>query len=272
LCRMTTAHRATWGAARGGEEQGNWRLGVPSAKVSGKALPAQLTLKTRAKRHHNRDFVDDECDDDDERNARGNERKRLLREMLESGEREHEKSKRGRSRDGFLAEDAEREVSGENIKHAVENDDEEVVEQGGEDSVSDSEDDEEELLRELEKIREERCAARTENDTQHEDARENQARKLHGNESGAAEHAAAVVVAPGGGGNPLLSVGRGGDDASESVSGVARSEFRVRRRWNDDVVFRNQTRTADRAAQQPQFVNDTVRNEFHRRFMKQHFR
>jgi protein CWC15 len=52
-------------------------------------------------------------------------------------------------------------------------------------------------------------------------------------------------------GNPLL--------ASEGVSG------KMKRRWNDDVVFRNQAKGEPEVKKR--FINDTVRNDFHKRFL-----
>jgi protein CWC15 len=46
---MTTAHRPTWNPAKGGNEQGGFRLNVPSAKVSARDLPGHLTLKERGR-------------------------------------------------------------------------------------------------------------------------------------------------------------------------------------------------------------------------------
>ena len=40
---------------------------------------------------------------------------------------------------------------------------------------------------------------------------------------------------------------------------------RLKRRWNDDVVFRNQAKGEPQV--QKRFINDTVRNDFHKRFM-----
>jgi protein CWC15 len=39
----------------------------------------------------------------------------------------------------------------------------------------------------------------------------------------------------------------------------------VKRRWDDDVVFKNQARTEPK--RQKRFINDTVRSDFHRRFL-----
>ena len=45
---MTTAHRPTWNAARGGSEQGGNLLVNPSRAYSAKDLPGHTTLKYRA--------------------------------------------------------------------------------------------------------------------------------------------------------------------------------------------------------------------------------
>ena len=39
----------------------------------------------------------------------------------------------------------------------------------------------------------------------------------------------------------------------------------MKRRWNDDVVFRNQSRNEPEIKKR--FINDTIRNDFHRRFL-----
>jgi protein CWC15 len=41
--------------------------------------------------------------------------------------------------------------------------------------------------------------------------------------------------------------------------------FQVKRRWDDDVVFKNQARGEPKA--QKRFINDTIRNDFHKRFL-----
>ncbi len=53
--------------------------------------------------------------------------------------------------------------------------------------------------------------------------------------------------------NPLLASQNGG----------------VKRRWDDDVVFKNQTRGEDIVTKvNKRFVNDTIRSDFHRNFIK----
>lgn len=72
----------------------------------------------------------------------------------------------------------------------------------------------------------------------------------------AAEREAAVRT-----GNPLLAIGgEGGGDV----------DFGMKRRWDDDVVFKNQTRGEAQAKRR--FINDTVRSDFHRRFLDRYVR
>eukprot|EP00198_Chlamydomonas_reinhardtii_P012928 XP_001702265.1 predicted protein [Chlamydomonas reinhardtii] len=65
-------------------------------------------------------------------------------------------------------------------------------------------------------------------------------------------------------GNPLLAIGAAGGAAGADVS------FNIKRRWDDDVVFKNQARGEPK--QQKRFVNDTIRNDFHRRFLQRYIR
>lgn len=105
------------------------------------------------------------------------------------------------------------------------------------DDDSDDEDDEEVLLRELEKIKKERA-----------DQREREER-----EKAAAEEAKREVdIARG---NPLLN-----SDA-----------FAVKRRWDDDVIFKNQARGTDERGKKKEFVNDLLRSDFHKKFMVSHY-
>ncbi|MBA0816453.1 hypothetical protein Gohar_001117, partial [Gossypium harknessii] len=43
------------------------------------------------------------------------------------------------------------------------------------------------------------------------------------------------------------------------------TSFGVKRRWDDDVVFKNQARGETKP--QKRFINDTIRNDFHRKFL-----
>jgi len=105
------------------------------------------------------------------------------------------------------------------------------------DSDEDDEDETAELLRELEKIKKERA-----------EQRENEERQKAAEAEAQREHDIAR-------GNPLLNA----------------QDFHVKRRWDDDVVFKNQARgTEDK--RKKEFVNDLLRSDFHKRFMSKYVR
>lgn len=97
----------------------------------------------------------------------------------------------------------------------------------------DDEDEEAELLRELAKIKAERAAARAAEEAAIA-AKEEEQRE--------------VDIAKG---NPLLN----------------KHDFGVKRRWDDDVVFKNQARGTEEKGKRKEFVNDLLRSDFHKRFM-----
>lgn len=101
------------------------------------------------------------------------------------------------------------------------------------DDSDDDEDETAELQRELEKIKRERA-----------EKREQEERERLAAEEADREHDIAL-------GNPLLN----------------KSDFNVKRRWDDDVIFKNQARgTEDK--RKKEFVNDLLRSDFHKRFMR----
>lgn len=60
-------------------------------------------------------------------------------------------------------------------------------------------------------------------------------------------------------GNPLLNY------AAQST----RTDMKVRRRWDDDVVFKNCAKSENKNKYNT-FVNDSLRSEFHRKFMEKY--
>ncbi|RKP14653.1 Cwf15/Cwc15 cell cycle control protein-domain-containing protein [Piptocephalis cylindrospora] len=96
---------------------------------------------------------------------------------------------------------------------------------------------EQQLLRELEKIRRER-------------AEEKERVKGEQDEAQAETRRQQAVT-----GNPLLQSG----------------DFTMKRRWDDDVIFKNQARGVNDKAPK-RFVNDTLRSDFHRKFMHKYIR
>lgn len=47
-------------------------------------------------------------------------------------------------------------------------------------------------------------------------------------------------------------------------------KLQVKRRWDDDVVFKNQARGEPKAHKR--FINDTIRSDFHRRFLTRYIK
>ncbi|KAF0773640.1 protein CWC15 [Aphis craccivora] len=108
----------------------------------------------------------------------------------------------------------------------------------------DSEDDAEELMLELQKIKKERMA---------EEAR------MEADKREAEEQIRIQNILQG---NPLLTYGGG--------SAVPKINQKVKRRWNDDVVFKNCARTEPE--KNTTFINDCIRSDFHRKFMDKYIK
>ncbi|TVY38635.1 Pre-mRNA-splicing factor cwc15 [Lachnellula cervina] len=117
----------------------------------------------------------------------------------------------------------------------VDADSEDDEEDSSEDDSDDDEDETAELQRELEKIKRERA-----------EKREQEEREKAAAEEEEREHDIAL-------GNPLLN---------------PKSDFHVKRRWDDDVIFKNQARGTEDKGKKKEFVNDLLRSDFHKRFMR----
>ena len=63
-------------------------------------------------------------------------------------------------------------------------------------------------------------------------------------------------------GNPLLK---------EKYSDTGKTDMKIKKRWDDDVVFKNCSR-AEPDAKESNFINDSLRNEFHKRFMDKYIK
>jgi len=59
-------------------------------------------------------------------------------------------------------------------------------------------------------------------------------------------------------GNPLIN--------TDTTTSATLASGKLKRRWNDDVVFRNQAKY-ELQQNNKRFINDTVRNDFHKRFL-----
>jgi protein CWC15 len=115
-----------------------------------------------------------------------------------------------------------------------------------EEEDDDEEDDTAELFRELEKIKRERAA---------EKERVEQAEAAVDE----AEREERIATA-----NPLLNLAAALGNAP-GINTTAPGTFAVKRRWDDDLIFKNQAANDNPRA--GQFVNDLLRTEFHKKFM-----
>lgn len=116
------------------------------------------------------------------------------------------------------------------------------------DSDSDDEDDTATLLAELNKIKQERLQENTRKE-QEKKAEEERIRME-------------CILS----GNPLINYAAG--SAATAAKSVA--DLKVKRRWDDDVVFKNCARTEPE--KKSHFINDSLRNEFHKKFMEKYIK
>lgn len=229
---MTTAHRPTWAPAIGGEEQGGNRMFVASKMLSAKDLPAHKTLKLRQPGQASSADV----------------AKKDLRAELEEKERKHYVEKKGfnfedEKQQDLLLLQQPLDGGGGRSKSLVPkalDADESDPDDSDDDSEDDSDEDEEAMLKaELERIKKER---------------EEEAAKKAREEDVLRRKAQEEELIRG---NPL-------------IGSLAEPNFAIKRRWDDDVVFRNQASREPK--QQKRFINDTIRNDFHRRFLERYIK
>eukprot|EP00750_Incisomonas_marina_P016303 INCI19090.1.p2 GENE.INCI19090.1~~INCI19090.1.p2 ORF type:complete len:231 (-),score=72.10 INCI19090.1:1086-1778(-) len=225
---MTTAHKPTWNPAIASKNQGGWdTAGAISHQFSVRDMPQQMTLKKRKFGQGSQSELTASKDE--------------LRAKLERKEQAHfrhaKKAGSGGGGGGPLALDGPQQLQlTDSAIQAIEDkfDDSDEFESSSDDS-DDSDDDEAEqaaLMAELERIKKER----------QEEARQKEKERL---EAEAADKQDSMR-----GGNPLLSNSGGGA---------------LKKKWHDDVVFKNQAR--DAPVLKKRYINDTVRNDFHRKFM-----
>ncbi|RJE25077.1 hypothetical protein PHISCL_02612 [Aspergillus sclerotialis] len=233
---MTTAHRPTFDPAQG-------REALRGPAYHQRLLPAHMHLKTRQQGQ----------------GSEGEVKQRDLRAELLQAEAAHFARKNGVPAEQPIVENAapKRQLEGVPDTDGAEAEEdpeakrrrilEETREidadsEGSEDDSSEEESDEEEdeaaeLMRELEKIKKER---------QEQKEKEEQERAAE------AEEKREYDIARG---NPLLNA----------------EDFSMKRRWDDDVVFRNQARGTENKGGN-EFVNDLLRSDFHKRFMSKYVR
>ncbi|KAK2761971.1 Cwf15/Cwc15 cell cycle control protein [Colletotrichum kahawae] len=230
---MTTAHRPTFDPARGKEA-------LRGPAYHQRLLPAHTQLKFRQAGQGG------EADDEP----------RDLRAELLAAEAAHFAKKNGgapppsagdddaptggvkRALEAASQADGEKDFEAKRrriLEESRDVDDEE--EDDDSDSDEDSDDEEAELQREMEKIRRERAEKREREEREKAKAEEE-------------ERERDIAL-----GNPLLN----------------KPDFAMKRRWDDDVVFKNQARGTEEKKGK-EFINDLLRSDFHKRFMSKYVR
>jgi len=238
---MTTAHRATFHAAIGGKEQGGGRYIAGVTRVHVHDLAGQMNMKTRqpgqgtAAEVSKKDMLSALKDKEHEHLKRiGKAPVTKAPALLPPAPEDDDDVDEGPAPiiDKEDADDNRTRAPNELIKDDEDDDDDD-----------DEEDDEEELMRELERIKQER-------------AQEAQKKEQEEADNDHQERDSAILQ-----GNPLLDPTRVGQPGGS---------FAVKRRWDDDVVFKNQSREPKKEARR--FINDTVRNDFHRKFLSKYIK
>ncbi|KAF9222418.1 Cwf15/Cwc15 cell cycle control protein [Gyrodon lividus] len=254
---MSTAHRPTWDPAqakdvKGGSRQFSVRDMAAHTKLKFRQ-PGQTSVGDVARRDLRTELLAAEEEARNKKrkaegkppllvtgggNANGNgtgakdeessKRRKLLEEALElDKDDDDDDDDEKKSRNG----EAEKE-SGDADEQSEESEEEE--------------DDTDELLRELEKIKRERAEEKT---------------RLEREQSATQAAAREIEIATS---NPLLNLAAALGQSS-GVNTTVPGTFSVKRRWDDDVIFKNQT--MNQKEKPGHFVNDLLRTEFHKKFM-----
>ncbi|CAD6340606.1 unnamed protein product [Miscanthus lutarioriparius] len=289
---MTTAARPTWAPAKGGNEQGGTRIFGPSQKYSSRDLAAHTSLKPRLRFVPTRLTIFAHVYRKDGQQTQEELQKRNLREELEERERKHYSSKdksyagiptfsvsffcvfcTGRKRPTekfkpatlrrlvertlhqylfmlwlsdnlFLSccnTQVQREAEDKIVPRDIDADDSDVEPKSDDESDEDDDDDDdtEALMAELERIKKERAEEKLRKERQQaeEEAKMKEAELMRG--------------------NPLININNPGS-------------FSVKRRWDDDVIFKNQARGETKTPKR--FINDTIRSDFHRKFLQRYMK
>lgn len=230
---MTTAARPTFDTARGGNQRGEGNLSVLSKQYSAKDITAHTKLKLRQSGQESSEEV------------RNRDFKRDLIERERSAREKGGKSSRTSSSSGDGSSSSSSAPSSkrpriEPVSTATLDADDPLDEDPDDSDVdSDDEDDTAELLAELQRIKRDRA----EEIMKKEQMRRQEEERIR------TENLLS--------GNPLLN--------------QQPADFKVNRRWDDDVVFKNCAKD-DGKLKNKGFINDTIRSEFHKRFMDRYLK
>ncbi|KAJ1113320.1 hypothetical protein NDU88_001568 [Pleurodeles waltl] len=230
---MTTAARPTFEPARGGRGKGEGDLSQLSKQYSSRDLPSHTKIKYR---QTTQDAPEEVRSRDFRRDLEERERVAVRDKNRDRPPREHTSSSSSVSKKPRLDQ-----IPAANLDA----DDPLTDEDDDDDSDDDSDDENAALQAELDKIKKERAEeqARKELEQKAEEERIRMENILSG--------------------NPLLNL---------AGPVQAQANFKVKRRWDDDVVFKNCAKGVDEMKKDKRFVNDTLRSEFHKKFMEKYIK
>ncbi|XP_030637851.1 protein CWC15 homolog [Chanos chanos] len=233
---MTTAARPTFEPARGGRGKGEGDLSALSKQYSSRDLPGHTKIKYR------------QPTQDAPEEVRARDFRRELEERERAAVKNRERGPREHTTSSSSSSSSSKRPRLDQIPAANLDADDPLTDDEEEDSEaeSDSDDDTAALLAELEKIKKERAEEqeRKEREQRAEEERIRMENILSG--------------------NPLLNL------AGQQQHVQTQNTFSVKRRWDDDVVFKNCAKGVDESRKEKRFVNDTLRSEFHKKFMEKY--
>ncbi|KAF9462387.1 Pre-mRNA-splicing factor Cwf15/Cwc15 [Collybia nuda] len=247
---MSTAHRPTWDPAQAKDVKGGSRQFSVRDMAAHTKLKFRQSGQTSAEEVKKRDLRAELLAAEQE--AKNKKRKAEGKPPLpiEAGPTDDEANKRRKLLQQAI--DLDKDDDDEEEGDETEGADKGKEKEDSEDDSDDSEDDEDdtaELLRELEKIKRERAE---------EKARQEKEQSA----TEAATREAEIAT-----GNPLLNLAAAlGQQVPSGVNTTVPGTFSVKRRWDDDLIFKNQAMST-RDKGQGHFVNDLLRTEFHKKFM-----
>ncbi|VDC07911.1 unnamed protein product [Peniophora sp. CBMAI 1063] len=257
---MSTAHRPTWDPAQAKDTKGASRL------MSARDMNAHTKLKFRQpgqtsvdevkRRDLRAELLQAEAE------ARNKKRKAAglpledvpsVAGAIEAAPEEEESNKRRK----LLQEALENDRDADSDDDDEDGDGDDKMDGAGKKADSDEDDDEDdsddeedetaELLRELEKIKRERAA-------------EKERQEREASQSAQADREQEIATA-----NPLLNLAAA-LGTPQGVNTNQKGTFAVKKRWDDDHIFKNQAMN-EKDKSQNGFVNDLLRTEFHKKFM-----
>jgi len=238
---MTTAARPTFDTARGGSGARERDLSAMSKQYSSRDLPSHTSLKNRERGQSDpadllfRDFKSELEDREREASRENTDRKIRGSDRPSSSRPSVQSSSNKRAR-----------LEGPGSASANNLDADEPLEDSDEDDDSDSDDDDTAaLMAELQKIKREKAQEEQEKE---EDKRQEEEKIRMEN-----------ILS----GNPLLK--------DKYAANAEKTDLKIKRRWDDDVVFKNCSR-AESDKKPKEFINDSLRNEFHRKFMDKYIK